>query len=113
MKVAQELKEAHIARQVALAETAKHSQIGLEQGKQALRPVLVDIPTHVFLLCVIDALMYIALERPIAAGRVGVEPTARSDSEVRRLLHRLHREISGRVEDDRPLATDPGDNRGP
>src|SRR5262245_28121022 len=53
------------------------------------------------------------LERPIAAGRVRVEPTARSDGEGRRLLHRLHREIAGRVDDDTPLAADPDDNRWP
>src|SRR5687768_8280078 len=35
------------------------------------------------------------------------------DGEVRGLLHCLHGEISGRLEDDGPLATDPGDNRGP
>src|SRR5262249_35798427 len=53
------------------------------------------------------------LERPIAAGRVGVEPTARLHRKVSGLLHRLDREIAGRLDDDRPLTTDPGDNRGP
>src|SRR5262249_2795162 len=48
-----------------------------------------------------------------AAGRVGIEATACLDCQVRRLLHRLHREISGRVDDDRPPAADPGDNRWP
>ena len=35
------------------------------------------------------------------------------DRDVSRLLYRLHREIFGRLDDDRPLATHPGDNRGP
>src|SRR5215831_10191282 len=61
----------------------------------------------------IDELVHVALHRSVAAGRVRIEPTARPDSEVCRFLHRLHREISGRVDDDRPLATDPGDNGGP
>src|SRR5262249_53971244 len=30
---------------------------------------------------------------------------------IGRFLHRLHGEIFGRVEDDRPLTTDPGDDR--
>jgi hypothetical protein len=33
--------------------------------------------------------------------------------EVRRLLHRLDREIAGRVDDDRALAADPGDDGWP
>src|SRR5215831_8719963 len=61
----------------------------------------------------IDELVHVALHRSVAAGRVRIEPTARPDSEVRRFLHRLDREISGRVDDDRPLATDPGDNGRP
>src|SRR5262245_44327009 len=69
--------------------------------------------TGVFLLRMIDVRMHIALERSIAARRVGVEPTARLHGDVGRLLHRLDREIFGRVEDDRPLATDPGDDRRP
>jgi hypothetical protein len=31
------------------------------------------------------------------------------DGEVSGFLHRLHGEIAGRVDDHRPLATDPGD----
>jgi hypothetical protein len=34
-KVAQELKEPEVPRQVRFAETTKHSQIGLEQGKHS------------------------------------------------------------------------------
>src|SRR5215831_5272671 len=61
----------------------------------------------------IDELVHIALQSPIAARRVGVEPTARLDRHVRGLLDRLYREIAGHVDDDCPLATDPGDHRGP
>src|SRR5262245_35813379 len=61
----------------------------------------------------IDIGMHIALQRPIAAGRVRVEPTARAHRDIRRLLHRLHGEICGLLDDDSPLTTDPGNNRGP
>src|SRR6266571_5398925 len=99
--------------QVGFADTTKHPQIGLEQGKQALRPILMHVTTGIFLLRVIDIVMHIALQRPIAAGRVRIQPTAGLDGEVSRLLHCLHCEIAGCLDDDRPLATDPGDNRGP
>src|SRR5215831_4104880 len=70
-------------------------------------------PARIFLLRMIDELMEIALQRPIAAGGVRVEPTARVHREVRRLLHRGDGEIAGRLEDDGSLATDPGDDGGP
>src|SRR5215831_10244358 len=38
MKVAQKLKEAHIARQIRFADPPKHPQIGLQQRKEAFRP---------------------------------------------------------------------------
>src|ERR671923_2877483 len=72
-----------------------------------------DLTPCIFLLRMIDIVMHRALERPIAAGRVRVQPTARMDGEVRRLLHGLHGEIFGRLDDDRPLAADPRDNRWP
>src|SRR5919197_731755 len=72
-----------------------------------------DLPACILLLRVIDIVMYIALHRPIAAGRVRVQPTARAHGNLSRLLHRLDREISGRLDDDSPLAADPRDNRGP
>src|SRR5215472_18461593 len=75
--------------------------------------MLVDLPPGIFLLRVIDIVMHIALERPIAAGGVRIEPTARLDGEVGRLLDCLHRKISGRLDDHSPLTTDPGNNRGP
>src|SRR5947209_8126741 len=71
------------------------------------------VTTSIFLLRVIDIVMHIALQRPIAAGRIRVQPTAGLDGEISRLLHGLHGEIAGRLDDDSPLATDPGDNRGP
>jgi len=61
----------------------------------------------------IDVLMEVAFHRPIAAGRVRIESAPRLDGEVGRLLYRLDREIAGRLDDDSPLATDPGNNRGP
>src|SRR5215813_1259815 len=72
-----------------------------------------DLPAGILLLRVIDIVMHIALQRAIAAGRVRVQPTARVDGEVSGLLNCLHGEIAGRLDDDRPLATDPGDNGRP
>src|SRR5215831_500462 len=72
-----------------------------------------DVTACIFLLGMIDIVMHIALQGSIAARRVGVEPTARLHGEVSRLLHCLHREIAGRLDDDSPLPTDPGDNRRP
>src|SRR5207244_6940044 len=106
-------KEAHIARQVGFAEASKDPQVWLEQGKQTLGPIFMDLPACILLLRMIDIVMHIALQGPIAAGRVRVQPTAGLDGEVSRLLHCLHCEIAGRVDDDRPLATDPGDNGWP
>src|SRR5262244_4226769 len=61
----------------------------------------------------INIVMEVALQRPIAARRVGVEPTARLDCHVRCLLDRLDRAISGRLYHYGPLATDPGDDGRP
>src|SRR5947209_20541635 len=71
-----------------------------------------DLPPCIFLLRVIDIVMHIALERTISARGVRVQPTARAHRDLGRLLHRLHGEILGRLDDDGPLAAHPGDNRG-
>src|SRR5882724_2862596 len=71
------------------------------------------ISTRVFLLRMIDIRMLVARQRPIAAGRVRIEATACLHRDIGRFLHRLDGEISGRLDDDMPLATDPGDNRWP
>src|SRR6516164_7694314 len=105
MKVAQKLKEPDVPRQVELADTAKHSQVGLQEGEQALRTIFVDVPACVFLSRMIDELMHVALHRPVATGGVRVDPTARLDGKVCSLLHRLHGEVFGRLDDDRALAT--------
>ena len=112
-KVAEELKEPDIPWQIALADTTKHPQIGLEQGEQTLRSILLDLSPCICLLRVIDLGMPIALQRPIPAGRVRIQPPARVDGSVRRLLHRLHGEIAGRLDDDCPLATAPRNNGRP
>src|SRR5215813_8480367 len=72
-----------------------------------------DLPAGVFLPRMIDVLVEVPLHRPIAAGSIGIQATARLHSKIGRFLHRLHGEIFGRLPDDRPLATDPGDDRGP
>src|SRR5215813_12286236 len=107
------VREAHVAREGGFPEASKHAQVRLEQAEQTLRPILVHVTTGVFLPCVIDELVEIALQRLIAARRVRVEPTARLDGEVCGLLHCFHGEIFGRLDDHSPLATDPGDDRGP
>ena len=75
VKVAQELKEPDIPWQVGFAHTTKDPQVRLEQGEQTLRPILVDVPTRVFLLGMIDKVVGIALERPIAAGGIRIGPS--------------------------------------
>src|ERR671935_2940738 len=72
-----------------------------------------DLPTGIFLLRMIDVLVEVSLQRPIATGRIGIQATTHLDSQIGRFLHRLHREIFGRLDDDSPLATDPRDDRGP
>ena len=84
--------------EVELADTPKHSQVGFEEGKETLRPTLMHVPSRVFLLRMIHERMYVAFHLPIAAGRVRVEPAARLDGKVRRLLHGLHGAICGRLE---------------
>jgi hypothetical protein len=49
-KVAQEWKEADVAREVGFAEASKDPQVRLEQGEQTLRPMLVHVTTGVLLL---------------------------------------------------------------
>jgi hypothetical protein len=112
-EVLQELKEPDVTRRVALAEATEHTQVGLEQGEQALRAILVHFTTCVLFLGVIHERMHVPLHRPLAAGRVGREPTPRLDCQICCLLDRLHGASSRRLDDDRPLATDPGTNRGP
>src|SRR2546423_1507265 len=68
------------------------------------------LPTGIFLLRMVHEFMHIALHRPIAAGRIRIEPTARFYRHVGGPLDRLHRKIFGRLYDDSPLTTDPGDN---
>ena len=112
-KVAQELEEAQIARQVGFAEAPKHPQIGLEEGEQALCPVLMHVTACIFLLRMVDKVVRIALECAIAAGRVCIEPTARFDGKVGRFLHRLHGKVPRALYDNSPLTADPGDDGRP
>jgi hypothetical protein len=111
--IAQELKEPGVSRQAAFTHAAKHAQIRLEQRKETLRPLLVHVTPGGLFLGVIDELVDIALQGPIAAGRVHVQSTACLHSNVGRFLYRLHGEIAGRLDDDCALAADPGDDRGP
>src|SRR5215467_10728405 len=60
----------------------------------------------------VDKVVRIALQRAIAAGRVGIETTARFDGDIGCFLHRLDRKVPCRLDDDSSLAADPGDDRG-
>jgi hypothetical protein len=111
--VTQALQAPDIPWQIACAHATKHPPVGHEQRKEARRSLLMPLPAHVCLLGMMDVRMEGALHRPIAARGVRGEPTADVDGEVRGRLHRLHRDIAGRLEDASPLATDSGDNRGP
>src|SRR4030095_7132452 len=112
MKVAQEVKKAQIAWQIRFAHAPKRPQIGLQQRKEAFRPILMHVPTRVFLLRVVDILVEVARERPIAAGRVGQESAAPLHSDIGGLLHRLDGKVPRRLDDAPPRAADPGDDRG-
>ena len=60
----------------------------------------------------VDILVEVARERPIAAGRVGQEAAAPLHSDIGGLLHRLDGKVPRRLDDDISLAADPGDDRG-
>src|SRR5262249_12658173 len=62
---------------------------------------------------VVDILVEVARERPIAAGRVGQESADPLHSDVGGLLHRLDGKVPRRLDDDTPLAAHPGDNGRP
>src|SRR4030095_3732560 len=113
MKVAQELKEAQIAWQIRFAHAPKRPQIGLQQRKEAFRPILMHVPTRVFLLRVVHRVMLIARDQSVAAGRVRVGLAAFLYGEVGGLLHRLDRKVPCRVDHDATLPADPGDDGGP
>src|SRR6266516_7387328 len=71
------------------------------------------ITTRVFLLRMIDGLVLVAHQRPIATGRVRVELTTGLHRDVGGLLYRLDREILDGMHNDCPLATDPGNDGRP
>jgi hypothetical protein len=88
-------------------------QVRLEQGEQTLRPILMHLPTHVFLLCMIDELVHVALQCSIATGRSHIQATPCLDSEVSSFLHRADGAIPDGLHHDGTVAVDPGDDRGP
>ena len=108
-KVPQELQEPDIPWQAGFAETTQDPQIGLQSGKQALRPMLMHVTPCVLFLGVLHARVHGALHRLRATGRGGREATAGWDRPGRCLRHRLHRAISGGLDNHCPLATAPGD----
>ena len=108
-KVPQELQEPDIPWQAGFAETTQDPPIGLQSGKQALRPRLLHVTPCVLFLGVLHARVHGALHRLRATGRGGREATAGWDRPGRCLRHRLHRAISGGLDNHCPLATAPGD----
>src|SRR4029450_10600394 len=71
------------------------------------------VTARIFLLRMVNKVVHIALQRAIAARRVGIEPTAPLHSDVGGLLHRLDRKVPRRLHHDTTVATDPGDNGRP
>jgi hypothetical protein len=93
---------------------SSHSyQFSRYKGAQTFSSILMDLSPCLCLLHVLDIGMPIALQRPVAAGRVRLQRTAGLDSEVSRLLRCLHGDIAGHLDDDRALATEPGDDGWP
>src|SRR5262244_1966257 len=71
------------------------------------------VTARIFLLRMVNKVVHIALQRAIAARRVGIEPTAPLHGEVGGLLHRLDRKVPRRLYHDTAVATHPGDNGRP
>ena len=88
-QVPQELQEADLPRQVACAHATEHASGGRAEGQQARRPMLMPVTTRVLWLGVMDERVPLPLARPLAARRVGAEPTARVPGAVGGLLDRL------------------------
>src|SRR5215471_19786794 len=75
MNVAQELKEAYIPRQVGFADPPQYPHIGLQQRKEALRPILMHVTTRVFLLRMVDERVHVGKRNEFVAYRVlGTHP---------------------------------------
>src|SRR6266508_1501584 len=105
--VPQALKEPEIPWHVDLADATTHPQVGIEPGEQALGSMLVHVTTRLFLLRMMDERVPVALQCSRAASGVRIEPTARLDCHVGRLLHRGDREIPDRLHHDGTLAAHP------
>src|SRR5438874_4107673 len=108
-KVPQALTAPHVSWAVVFADAPQHPPRGLQEGQQALRPMLLPVPAGLCLLRVIDGLMARALQGPRTAGGGRGEPTARLPRAVGGRLDRLHCAISGRLSHNCPLTTDPGE----
>jgi len=111
--VAQKLKEAHVPRQIRFADPPQHPQVRLEQRQQAFRPVLMHVTARLFLLRVVDVLVQVARQRPIAAGGIGQESATPLHGDVGRCLHRLDGKVPHGVDHDASLPADPGDDGRP
>src|SRR5215813_14937884 len=71
------------------------------------------VTARLCLLRMVNKVVHIALQRAIAARRVGIEPTAPLHGEVGGLLHRLDRKVPRRLQHDTAVATHPSDNGRP
>ena len=90
----------HITKEKQLFSWLAEKRVIDGRAREQWQEVKVDMAEERFRT--IDIVMDIALQGPIAARRVGVEPTARLNRHVRCLLDRLHGEIFRRLADDRP-----------
>src|SRR5215831_14641201 len=71
------------------------------------------VTARIFLLRMVNKVVHIALQRAIAARRVGIESTAPLHGEVGGLLPRLDRKVPRRLHHDTAVATHRGDNGRP
>src|SRR5262245_64764053 len=72
-----------------------------------------DLAASIFLLRMIHEVVDVSLHRPIATRGVRIEPTARVDCQVGRLLHRGDGKIPHGLYHDGTLAAHPGDDGWP
>lgn len=110
-KVPQELKETDVTGQVVLGDPPKHLKKRFQQGKEALRAVLMYGAANIFLFRMIDEVVNVSLQRLIASGRVRIDMAALLHCQVCGFLHRYGGKILDRLDNRATRSTDQNDNR--